>query len=73
MKILKIIFIIIWTLFCSINIAKNYSHYDSLHWLLIILLVVIPYLIIWFSLHRKKKKTISNKKRFIYQSGNFWA
>lgn len=58
MKILKIIFIIIWTLYCFIGIARNYWHYDILDWLIIALFVSIPYLIIWFSLHKKKVKTI---------------
>ncbi len=58
MKILKIIFIIIWTLYCFIGITRNYWHFDILDWLIIALFVSIPYLIIWFSLHKKKVKTI---------------
>ncbi len=56
MKILKIIFIIIWTIYCFIGIVRNYWHYDILDWLIISLFVSIPYLIIWFSLHKKKVK-----------------
>ncbi len=60
MKILKIIFIIIWTISCFIGIARNYWHYDILDWLIISLFVSTPYLIIWFS---RKKKTIKSKNK----------
>lgn len=60
MKILKIVFVIIWLLFCFAGITKNYSHYDGFDWILIILLTFIPCLIIWFF---HKKETIKNKNK----------
>lgn len=65
MKILKIIFIIIWTIYCFIGIARNYWHYDILDWLIISLFVSTPYLIIWFLLHKKKVKPTQQKSECI--------
>lgn len=55
MKILRNIFIGIWTIFCIIGIAKNYSHYGIDDWIIIILFVSIPYIALFLVFRRKAK------------------
>lgn len=56
MKIVKYIFLVLWTIWCIVGIAGNYSHYKANDWMFIIPFVVMPYLILWYLAHRKAKK-----------------
>ena len=56
MKIIKYIFLIIWTLWSLFGIIRNCSHYKFTDWILIISFVAMPYLILWYLAHRKAKE-----------------
>lgn len=51
-----------WTLFVTIGILKNMSHYSVGDWLVILLIMSIPYVIVFYSsLHKKKAMTNTSK------------
>ncbi len=55
-KIVKGIFLVIWTLWCIIGIVNNYTHYKAADWIVIIVFACMPYLILWYLTHKKAKK-----------------
>lgn len=55
LKILKFVFLTIWTLCCLSGILDNYSHYGLLDWVIILIFTATPYIIIWFIVHKSKK------------------
>ena len=57
MNIVKILFIIIWTLWCLVGIFKNFTHYKFYDWIIALLVLVVPYGISWLV----SKKIKSNK------------
>lgn len=62
MKIIKIIFLIIWTLWCFLGILKNYSHYGFADWVIILTLTIFPYIIVYF-MSRKKPETANGSSQ----------
>jgi len=50
------IMIILWTVICGIKVYENYSHYTLLDWLIIIIVILIPYVIAWLLMRKKCKK-----------------
>ena len=53
----------IWTIFCFIGIAGNFSSYSLTDWLFIIPFILTPYLLIWFiSLKMTKPKSYNGSK-----------
>ncbi len=50
------IMIILWTVICGIKVYENYSHYTLLDWLIIVIVILIPYVIAWLLMRKKCKK-----------------
>ncbi len=65
MKIIKILFIVIWALYCLYGIIHNYSHYDILDWIIIAGIISAPYVILWLIAHTKRKMAITLSKQNI--------
>lgn len=55
-KIIKYLFLGIWTLWFIMGIAGNYTHYKADDWIFIILFSIAPYLILWYLAHQKARK-----------------
>lgn len=62
MKVIKFIFLIIWTLYCIIGISKNFKHYSFIDWMLIIFITLIPYMII-HALNKRKKNILKETEQ----------
>lgn len=56
-KTIGIIFLILWTICCIVNVAKNMAHYKIGDWIVILIVAAIPY-IVYFTIKNKKQ---SNK------------
>ena len=50
------IMIILWTVICGIKVYENYRHYTLLDWLIIVIVILIPYVIAWLLMRKKCKK-----------------
>ena len=57
MKVIKYVFLFIWTVWCLFRISQNYSHYGLLDWLISLSTFSIPYLILWYLTYRNVNKT----------------
>lgn len=55
-KVVKIWIAIIWVLYFIIGIAKNYTHYELLDWIIILSVALLPILL--FTLLRRRKTSI---------------
>lgn len=62
MNIIKILFFIIWTLWCFVGVFKNFSHYKIYDWVVIIIFVISPYIIAELISKKKEKGKSSNEK-----------
>ncbi len=56
MKIFQYIFYIAWTLWSAYGILTNYTHYRIQEWIIIIAIVSPPYIILWHSIHKKRRQ-----------------
>lgn len=61
MKILKRIFLTVWTLWCLLGIISTFSYWEIGDWIFIIPFVSTPYLIIWFVSYKVKKRKASKQ------------
>lgn len=62
MKIIKYIFLAVWTLRCFVEIFKNASHYGFDDWIIILIFTLFPYIIIKI-VSKKKIIKSSDEKR----------
>lgn len=46
MKIVKNILLVLWCIFCTIGIVRNFSHYDFVDWIIIFFVITVPILLI---------------------------
>lgn len=60
MKIIRNIFLVVWTIFCFIGVVGNFSHYGLIDWFFIVPFVTIPYLIVLFVSYKLNKKRPKN-------------
>lgn len=58
MKVIRNIFLLIWTIFCIIGVVKNYSNYDILDVIVILIIVSLPYLIVFLFSKKKRNKSV---------------
>ena len=46
MKIVKNILLVLWCIFCTVGIVRNFSHYDFVDWIIIFFVITVPILLI---------------------------
>lgn len=61
-KTFGIIFLIIWTICCVVNIIKNMNHYDIGDWIVILIIVTIPYIVYFVAKYKKQLNKSSESK-----------
>lgn len=54
MKIVKYLFFIAWTLWSAHGILNNYAHYKVEEWIIVIVIVSLPYILLLRSIHKKR-------------------
>lgn len=53
-KTIGIIFLMLWTVCCIVNVIKNMGHYKIGDWIVILIVIAIPY-IVYFAVKNKKQ------------------
>lgn len=68
-KTIGIIFLILWTICCIVNVIKNMGHYKIGDWIVILIVIAIPY-IVYFAVKNKKQPNKSPKEKTVLKSFN---
>lgn len=62
MNIIRNIFLIVWTLFWFSDIYEHISQYTIYQWIIILLVMPVPYIIAWLTSEKRDFSWLFNKK-----------